>query len=407
VPASSILLLDADAAAAQSILPVLTGVGYTVTLTADADDAFSKVGDHQLVIIDVVVGSKPAAELCAEIRATPAMAGVPVLCISQTDDVDERIRFLESGADDVMARPFDARELEARVEALLLRFQRSRGMMPVFSADGLTVARVRRIVAVYSPKGGVGTTTIATNIAVAAALKRPDRVVLVDMSLQFGGVASHLNLPPRQTLADIVRDETAMRESEIMKTYAMRHSSGLHVIAAPGSPEGAALVTPELLETVIKMLLEGYDSIVIDVGSNLDERTMTVLDAAETVVLPVYPEMTSLNAVASLLDYFNEVGSIGGKSMFVLNNTFAREILKLRDIENALGTKISIDLLYDPFIYLKAVNEGVPVVIGSARTPAAERFTKLSSSAFGEDGFQVPEGAGERKPGRFAFRRRA
>ncbi len=406
MPASSILLLDADAAAAQSISSVLTGVGYTVTLTADADDAFSKVADHQLVVIDVVVGPKPPAELCAEIRGTPAMAGVPVLCISQTDDVDERIRFLESGADDVMARPFDARELEARVEALLLRFQRSRGMMPVFSSDGLTVARVRRIVAVYSPKGGVGTTTIATNIAVAAALKRPDRVVLVDMSLQFGGVASHLNLPPRQTLADIVRDETAMREPEIMKTYAMRHSSGLHVIAAPGSPEGAALVTPEYVETVLRMLLEGYDSIVVDAGSALDERTMTVLDAAETVILPVYPEMTSLNAVATLLDYFNEVGSIGGKSMFVLNNVFAREILKLRDIENALGTKISIDLLYDPFIYLKAVNEGVPVVIGAARTPAAERFTKLSSSAFGEDGFQVPEGLGERKSGRFAFRRR-
>ena len=92
--------------------------------------------------------------------------------------------------------------------------------------------------------------------------------------------------------------------------------------------------------------------------------------------------------------------------MFVLNNQFAREILKLRDVEGALGTKISIELPYDPFLYLKAVNEGVPVVIGAARTPAAERFTKLSSSAFGEDGFQVPEGVGDRKPGRFAFRRR-
>ena len=170
------------------------------------------------------------------------MSGIPVLCISQTDDVDERIRFLEAGADDVMARPFDARELEARVEALLLRFQRSRGMAPIISADGLTVGRARRVVAVYSPKGGVGTTTVATNIAVAAAVRRPDRVVLLDMSLQFGGVASHLNLRAKQTLADVVRDDTAMRESEIMKTYAMRHSSGLHVIAAPGSPEGAELV---------------------------------------------------------------------------------------------------------------------------------------------------------------------
>lgn len=407
MPASSIMLLDADSAAAESIRPVLIAVGYTVVLTADAEEAISKAADHQLVIVDVVTGPKPAAELCADMRSTPAMAGVPVLCISQTDDVDERIRFLEAGADDVMARPFDARELEARVEALLLRFQRSRGMTPVISADGLTVGRARRVVAVYSPKGGVGTTTIATNIAVAAAIRRPDRVVLVDMSLQFGGVASHLNLRAKQTLADVVRDETAMRESEIMKTYAMRHQSGLHVIAAPGSPEGAELVTPEHIETVLRVLLDGYDSVVIDAGSVLDERTMTVLDRAESVVLTVYPEMTSLIAVHSLLDYFNEVGSIGGKSTFVLNNMFAREILKLHDIENALGTKIAIDLPYDPFIYLKAVNEGVPVVIGASRSSAAERLTKLSTTAFGEDGFHVPEFIDDKKVGRFGFRRRA
>jgi Flp pilus assembly CpaE family ATPase len=91
----------------------------------------------------------------------------------------------------------------------------------------------------------------------------------------------------------------------------------------------------------------------------------------------------------------------------VLNNMFAREILKLGDIENALGTKIAIDLPYDPFVYLKAVNEGVPVVIGASRSPAAEKLTKLSSSAFGEDGFRVPEFIDDRKPGRFGFRRRA
>jgi Flp pilus assembly CpaE family ATPase len=117
--------------------------------------------------------------------------------------------------------------------------------------------------------------------------------------------------------------------------------------------------------------------------------------------------MTALNAVHSLLDYFNEVGSITGKSTFVLNNMFAREILKLGDIENALGTKIAIDLPYDPFVYLKAVNEGVPVVIGASRSPAAEKLSKLSTSAFGEDGFRVPEFIDDKKTGRFGFRRRA
>ena len=121
-----------------------------------------------------------------------------------------------------MARPFDGRELEARVEALLLRFQRSKDIGAVISPDGVTVARVRRTVAVHSPKGGVGTTTIATNIAIAAAMKKPDRVVIVDLDLQFGQVATHLNLEPKQTLADIVRDDAALREPELLRTYATK-----------------------------------------------------------------------------------------------------------------------------------------------------------------------------------------
>ena len=104
------------------------------------------------------------------------MTAVPILCVAATDDVEERISFLEAGADDVVARPFDAREVEARVEALLLRFQRSKDLAPIVSPDGLTLARPRRSVAVYSPKGGVGTTTIATNVAVAAAQRKADRV---------------------------------------------------------------------------------------------------------------------------------------------------------------------------------------------------------------------------------------
>jgi len=405
VPASSILLIDSDAAAADLISSVLTGVGYTVTVAADADAAFAQPEGHQLIIIDVVAPPKSPADLCRDIRATPAMAGLPVLCVSQTDLVEERIGFLEAGADDVMAKPFDSRELEARVEALLLRFQRSRDMTPAVSADGVLLARAHRTVAVFSPKGGVGTTTIATNIAVAKARRLPDRVVLVDLALQFGGVASHLNLTPKATLADAVRDETAMREPEILRTFALRHDSGLHVLAAPGTPEGAALVEPEHVDRILKNLLEGYDFVVIDAGSVVDERSMTALEAAESIVLPVYGEIAALRAVHGLIDYFNDVGSFGQKSTLVLNNMFAKDILKLRDIESALGSKIGIDLPYDPFVYLKAVNEGIPVVIGAPKSQAAARLVKLSKTAFGDGAFVVPMEVEEKKPGRFGFRR--
>jgi pilus assembly protein CpaE len=406
VPASTILLLDSDAAAGEAISAILSGAGYTVTLINDPDEAFAKAAEHQVIVIDVATGPKSAVEICREIRATPTLAAIPVMCVSTSQDVEERIHFLEAGADDVMARPFDAREMEARVEALLLRFQRSRDLAPVISADGLTLARARRTVAVYSPKGGVGTTTVATNIAIAAVAPRPDRVILVDFALQFGGVATLLNLDPKQTIADVVRDETPLREPELLRTYAMRHDSGLHVLAAPAAPETAETITPAHVSQILTTLLEAYDLVIVDAGSALDERVLTIFGAAEAVILPVTPEIAALKSMHALLEYMSEAGTLGVKSTFVLNDLFAREILKLRDVESFLGAKVAVELPYDPFLYLKASNEGVPIVTGAPRSVAAERLIKLSSIAFGEGGYQVPEGVGQKKSGGLFRRRR-
>jgi pilus assembly protein CpaE len=386
VPASSILLLETDPVDGAGAEAILTGTGYAVTRASGADEAIGLAAEHQLVILDVVSGIRTGIDICAEIRATPSLSAVPVMCISASDDVEERIRFLEAGADDVMARPFDARELEARVEALLLRFQRSKDLAPAVSMDGVVLTKARRTVAVFSPKGGVGTTTIAANIAVAAAAHRPNQVVLVDLALQFGGVATHLNLRPRQTLADLVRDDAGTREAELIRSYATVHSSGLHVLAAPAQPEAAETITPSHVDRILGTLLDAYEQVVIDAGSTLDERVLAVFERADTVVLPVYPEIAALNAMHALLEYLTETGALGTKALFVLNNAFAREILKLRDVENALGSKVALELPYDPFIYLKAVNEGIPVVIGASRSIAAERFARLRTSAFGQDG---------------------
>jgi Flp pilus assembly protein, ATPase CpaE len=405
VPASAILLLDSDAETGGSVAKILSDAGYTVTLTADPDEAFTKAVEHQLVIIGVITGPRSAVDLCREIRATPAMAAVPVMCVSATEDVEERINFLEAGADDVLARSFDARELEARVEALLLRFKRSKDLAPRSSADGVTMHQLRRTIAVYSPKGGVGTTTIATNIAIAAVAHRPDRVILVDLALQFGGVATLLNLEPKQTLADVVRDESSMREPELLRTYAMRHDSGLHVLAAPATPEAAESVTSAHVTQILRTLLDGYDMVVIDAGSTLDERALAIFESAEAVILPITPEIGALKAMHALLDYLSEVGSVGLKSTFVLNNLFAKDILKLRDVEGFLGAKVAVELPYDAFLYLKAVNEGVPIVTGAPRSAPTERLIRLSTIAFGEEGFAAPGTADEKKSGGL-FRRR-
>jgi pilus assembly protein CpaE len=381
VPASSILLLERDPASADLIRSALAASGAAVTVMADAAAVIAAAADHSLVIIDVTGPSTSAADVCRSLRARMALASIPVLCICQSDDVEERIRFLEAGADDVIAKPFDARELEARVEALEVRFTTSRDLAPLVSSE-TRVSRPRTLVAVYSPKGGAGTTTLATNVAAVMAERRPGRVAIIDLDLQFGQVATHLNVRPRQTVADLARDDQSRRDAELVRTYASLTGYGLAVFAAPGSPGLAETVTVAHVEELLTSICAAYEFVIVDAGSYLDERSLTALERAEGVVIPIYPEIAALKAVHLLIDYFNETGSIVAKTTFILNNVFAREILKLRDVENGLGAKIAVDLPYDPFLYQKAVNEGIPLVRGAARTVIAERFAQIASLAF-------------------------
>ena len=398
--ASTVLLLDADSLAAASITATLAGAGYQVERATDADDAFRRASDFSCVVIDEVQGPRPAVEVCREIRATPALAAIPVLCISKTDDVEERVRFLEAGADDVIARPFDARELEARVEALLVRFRRSRDLTPLTALESEAPV-ARHVIACYSPKGGVGVTTIAVNVAAWLAGLRPGRVVAVDLDFPFGQVATHLNINPRQTLTEVARDEQALREPELLRSYIDRHGDGLHLLAAPVIPDPVSRLSGEQVDLLLGTLRAAYDTVVIDAGSALDERTLAIFERAETIILPIVPEIAALKALHSLMDYLGEVSSVGPKSTFVLNHLFAREMLTMKQIEGAIGARIDVDLPYDPGIYLKAVNEGIPVIRGAPRSIAAERLGRLATIAAGVDAAAPDRDRSERRPGLF------
>jgi pilus assembly protein CpaE len=398
VPATSILLLETDPAAGDAIRSTLTRAGYGVTNVLDVEGAVRSASGHQLVVIDAVGPGRSASDTCRELRSAAGLTGTPVLCISQTDDVEERIRFLEAGADDVIARPFDARELEARVEALMLRFQRSRDLTPV-TMPGPEPRRGRKLIAVFSPKGGVGTTTIAVNTALLANQLHPERAVILDLDLQFGSVATHLNLPINNSLADLARDDEAQRDAEGLRPYISVHESGLQVLGAAGSPEYAQLVTVKHVERLLATLAASYDAVIVDAGSTLDERSLAVFELAECIIIPIVAELGALRAVRTMLDYLNDTGSAMTKAIFVLNNMFPKEPLRSGDVETALGTHIALELPYDPLLYVKAINEGVPVVVSAPKSSAADRLSRLATMALAGDKAEAESTHSERRRG--------
>jgi pilus assembly protein CpaE len=379
----SILVLATDRVAADALTSALSLPGHGVTVVARPEELLAAAHGYSLVIIDQVPSGTTVATVIAGLHADGASSNVPVLAVAQSGDLEERIALLEAGADDVITKPFDRAELQGRVEALSLHFQRAPARRSGSSVIGGSEGR--RVVAVFSPKGGVGTTTIATNLALIAAERHPNKTLIIDLDLSFGQVASHLNLHPKLSLLELVRDEGALHEPELFQTYAVHHSSGVHVLAAPPAPGFASLVGGDDIELVLTRALESYDVVVIDAGAALDDRMLAIFSRSDTVIIPVLPEIPALNAVHMLLDQLTETGAVGGTTLFVLNNAFARDLLKRSDVESALGARISTDLPYDPMVYLKAVNEGVPVILSAPRSLPAERLRVLADVVFGGD----------------------
>ena len=359
------------------------------------DEAFAKAADHQLVILDVVVRPEVRGrDLSRDPRRRRPWRQSRSCASAQTEDVEERIRVPRGRRRRRHGPPFDGRELEARVEALLLRFQRSRDLAPVISADGADDAPGRAGPSrSTAPRAASGTTTIAINIAIAAVAGRPDRVVLVDLALQFGGVATPAQpRPEADARRRRPRRDRRCASPSSLRTYAMRHDSGLHVLAAPGH----ARRRPRSSRRRTSPRSSGRSSTATTSSSSMRARrstsaSLTILEAAETVILPVYPEIAALKAMHALLEYLSEVGSVGSKTMFVLNNVFAREILKPRDVESVLGTKIVGRAAVRPVPLPEGGQRGRPGRHRCARSTPAERLVKLSSTRLRRGALSAPD----------------
>jgi pilus assembly protein CpaE len=380
MPRNPILLCAPTDALREHVETVLTDAGYVATAVKSAPDAVASLRDapYDLVIAEGLAVS-------GAIAGIRGAAGVPtpVLVVAAAGDVEARIAFLEAGADDVIASTFAPRELEARVEALLIRAGRVR------PEDARHDIAATQMITFFSPKGGVGTTTLAVNSAVLLGSTAgqpgaiPARVLLIDLDLQFGQVATHLNLSPRFDLAGLAGDEPALNDPELAISYVSQHSSGVSVLAAPSNPEADFRVTVDQLERIVAILRPRFDVIVVDCGSRLDARTLWMLEQADTHVFVIFPEIAALRATSLLLGFLAETATLRARTHFVVNHVFPKELLKTRDIENLLGSKPVAEIPYTEVEMIRAVNEGVPVVMGRPTSSATQALHALVQAMLG------------------------
>src|SRR4051794_23412998 len=226
------------------------------------------------------------------ITATEKLAAeVPtaaVIMMSVQGEADYLRRSMLAGSREFLVKPFSSDELTASIRQVWMREKDKQSRFAPIAAAAETPrngsGEPASVVAVFSPKGGVGRTTISVNLAVAAA-QDGKRVALVDSSFQFGDVGVLLNLNPRnKSIADLAAELQSGEQYDSLDSFLVAHSSGVKVLLAPPSPEQAELVNPTAVRMVLQALRNEHDLVVVDCPSSFNEPTLAVLDEADMIL---------------------------------------------------------------------------------------------------------------------------
>ncbi len=326
------------------------------------------------------------------IAATEKLATAAPLCsvimMSVQGEADYLRRSMLAGAREFLVKPFSSDELNASIRQVYARErEKFSRMAPVAASGGTAPTRERepgQVIAVFSPKGGVGRTTVAVNLAVAAATDLNKKVVLVDASFQFGDVGVLLNLNPKnKSIADLV-PELEAGEPESLDTFIINHSAGIRVLLAPPSPEMAELITPTGVKRVLEALRHGHDLVIVDCTSWFNETTLAILDTADTILTMLSLEITSIKNMRLFLEVAEQLGYEQDKVKLVLNRADSSLGIRVQDVESSIGRKVDHTIVSDGRSVVYALNRGVPFFLSNREAQVSQDILRLAQAVAGE-----------------------
>lgn len=241
---------------------------------------------------------------------------------------------------------------------------------------GSNERRRGRVISVMSPKGGVGKTTVATNLAVGLAKNAPMGVVIVDLDLQFGDVASALNLDPEHTITDAVFGAAA-QDSMVLKAFLTVDDTGVYALCGPKSPADADLIRPEQIAVLINQLAAEFQYVVLDTAPGLGEHLLAALEQATDAVWVCGMDVPSIRGLNTGFGVLRELQLIPQGRHVVLNFADRRSGLTVQDVEASIGVPVDAVVPRSRAVPL-STNKGTPLLTDRSHDAAARGLSKLA-----------------------------
>lgn len=330
--------------------------------------------DINMPLLDGIKATQILTEECVE-------ASIIIMSIQGEGEYIRRAML--AGARDYVVKPFGVSELVKTIRHVY-DLDKSRRQ----KSHGTSTAKVdSRILSVFSTKGGVGKTTVATNLAVALSIVTGKKIALLDFDLQFGDVAICLNLYVKNSMTDLVKDFTNIQQDPgLLEEYLLTHYSGIKILAAPIRPENAEYVTPEHIKNTIEFLKGRYDYIIIDTSHGFNDNVITALDMSNTIIYLSALDLPSIKNTKNGLEVMKSLNYPREKVKVVVNKSNERYGINHNDFEEALGVEIWAMIPDDPVSVTISVNKGHPLISHRRSSPVSKKIYKLAQGiAFGEE----------------------
>ena len=369
-----VLVIDSHAASRRELREHLESldhvevVGETRELPAGPVRGRAEI-NLAIVAVPEGAGEARAIEDIAQLHLH--MPGASIMATGSADSADLVLRAIRAGAMDFLARPVSRADVAAACEKIR-RLRR----VPA-DAEGTD----GRITAVYATKGGLGVTTLATNLAVCLAQQAPGAVLLIDLDLRQAGVSALLNLEPTYSVLDAF-GQTKRLDGEFLRGLLVQHPCGLNVLPAPRELARAAL-TPEQIREGLAVIRAHFAHVVLDLPHDVDPGTLAALEASDEILYLVGSDGPAVRVAAAGLAALRRSGIDQGRLKVVGARTAAGHEGSYQQAEAALGVPLFWRTPNDYPTVIASINAGIPLALAAPRTAIARSLRQLSEALLG------------------------
>ena len=236
-----------------------------------------------------------------------------------------------------------------------------------------------KIITIYSNKGGIGKTTVATNLAVELAKSTRNKVALIDLNLQLGDITSFLNLNPSFDIAYVLRNLLEKKEGAILQAFEQYNDTSLYILSDPNYIEESQSIAPHQIENFFKILKKMFSYIIIDMSSNIDPNSLKILDKSDLILFTTIVNIPAIRNAQRCLNLFRSRRYPKDKVKLLINRYIENDEISAEDIENTIGEKIYWKIPNNYFSIMEAINKGIPVSQVNSNSNIANSFRDLAS----------------------------